>query len=154
MITLQNIYLINLILISLCIGSFLNVVIYRLPQYKKDFNLNYPRSHCPICKTQLSWYENIPIIAWVLLKGQCKHCHVKISIRYPIYELVTGILISTPAILTSVSIISILEGLCVAMYIPIIVWSINKIRFNKQMYMWSTGVSSLTIITIASILCP
>jgi prepilin signal peptidase PulO-like enzyme (type II secretory pathway) len=69
------------------IGSFLNVVIYRLPLNK---NIVTPRSACPQCGHKITWYENIPIFSYFFLKGKCSQCKTKISIRYPIVELITG----------------------------------------------------------------
>ncbi|HEY9702383.1 MAG TPA: prepilin peptidase, partial [Allocoleopsis sp.] len=71
------------------IGSFLNVVIYRIPA---GLSILHPPSRCPHCKHQLGITENIPVFGWLLLQGKCKHCHSPISIRYPIIETVTGIL--------------------------------------------------------------
>ena len=72
-----------------CIGSFLNVVIYRFPINE---SLIYSRSHCTICKKQIKWFDNIPIFSWLLLKGECRFCKNKISLQYPFIELLTGIL--------------------------------------------------------------
>ncbi|MBU3625979.1 prepilin peptidase [Polynucleobacter sp. JS-Safj-400b-B2] len=100
----------SLFLFGLLAGSFLNVVIYRLPimleaQWANEissnldarakspqYNLAVPRSSCPKCGNQISWYENIPVISYLFLKGKCSHCHAPISIRYPLVELATGIL--------------------------------------------------------------
>jgi leader peptidase (prepilin peptidase)/N-methyltransferase len=71
------------------IGSFLNVLIYRIP---KGENIAYPSSHCQNCKTPLKWWHNIPIISWVILKGECYYCKEKISIQYPIIEFITGVI--------------------------------------------------------------
>lgn len=71
------------------IGSFLNVVIYRLPA---GLSLIYPPSRCPHCLTRLRKRENVPVLGWVRLKGRCGHCKTPISVRYPIIEAVTGIL--------------------------------------------------------------
>ena len=71
------------------IGSFLNVVIYRMPRNK---SIIYPSSSCPNCGYKIKWYENIPIISYILLKGKCKNCSSKISLRYPLVELLTGVL--------------------------------------------------------------
>ena len=71
------------------VGSFLNVVILRLHN-KKSFLKG--RSSCPNCKKQIAWYDNIPILSFIILKGRCRHCKAKISWQYPIIELVTGIL--------------------------------------------------------------
>ena len=67
------------------VGSFLNVVILRLPN--DDESIAYPASHCPICKTPLHWYENIPILSYLFLLGKCGHCKTRISIQYPLIEL-------------------------------------------------------------------
>ena len=76
-------------IIGLCVGSFINVVVYRLPN---DLSIIKPRSFCPKCKTKLTWRENIPLISWFIQKGRCKNCKTFISIRYPIVELLTAIL--------------------------------------------------------------
>jgi leader peptidase (prepilin peptidase)/N-methyltransferase len=76
-------------IIGICIGSFLNVVIYRVP---KGENIAFPPSHCPKCNTKLKPWHNIPIISYILLKGKCAYCREKISIRYPIVEVLTGII--------------------------------------------------------------
>ncbi|WP_024787950.1 MULTISPECIES: prepilin peptidase [unclassified Lebetimonas] len=80
---------ITIFVIGICIGSFLNVVIYRVPKGK---NIAYPPSHCPKCGEKLKPWHNIPIISYFLLKGKCAYCSEKISLRYPIIELMTGIL--------------------------------------------------------------
>ena len=78
-----------LFLLGICIGSFLNVVIYRLPLNK---SLISPPSSCPNCNTKIKPWHNIPIFSWIFLKGKCAYCGEKISIRYPIIEFLTGIL--------------------------------------------------------------
>ena len=77
------------ILFGLVFGSFLNVVIYRLPKNK---SVLIPRSFCPKCKRNISWHENIPIYSWIKLKGKCSKCKKAISIKYPLTEFTTGIL--------------------------------------------------------------
>ncbi len=88
-------------LFGLLIGSFLNVVIYRLPkileaEWQNDTNstltLSRPRSHCPACQKPVLWWQNIPVLSYLCLKGKCGHCHVKISLRYPLIELLTAII--------------------------------------------------------------
>ncbi|MEN9222122.1 MAG: prepilin peptidase [Thermostichus sp. BF3_bins_97] len=74
------------LLLGACVGSFLNVVVYRLPN---GLSLVHPGSHCPSCKTPLGPTENIPILGWFLLRGRCRHCGVKISWRYPAVEALT-----------------------------------------------------------------
>lgn len=71
------------------VGSFLNVVIYRIPA---GLSIVYPPSRCPRCLRRLKYYDNIPILGWVALKGHCRSCRGAIAIRYPILEAVTGAL--------------------------------------------------------------
>lgn len=72
------------------VGSFLNVVIYRLPL---GLSVNEPkRSFCPLCRAPIRWYHNLPIVGWLLLRGRCADCHARISVRYPAVELLTGLL--------------------------------------------------------------
>jgi leader peptidase (prepilin peptidase)/N-methyltransferase len=75
-------------LFGLCIGSFLNVVIYRLPRGEGLGG----RSHCPHCKAQLSWVDLIPLVSFVLLRARCRRCRAPIAWRYPLVELTTGLL--------------------------------------------------------------
>lgn len=98
-------------LFSLCIGSFLNVVIYRTPKMmqqewqnecqlllhpeqpiidKSKLTLSQPASSCPKCDSKIRWYQNIPVISWLMLRGQCGHCKNPISPRYPLIELLTA----------------------------------------------------------------
>ncbi len=71
------------------IGSFLNVVIYRIPNGE---SIVFPSSKCPNCQTSLKWYHNIPIFSWLFLRGKCGFCKTPISKQYPIVELLTGII--------------------------------------------------------------
>ena len=114
----QWFYLTTVGLVSLCVGSFLNVVIYRLPlmmqrewhsecrllledeltaeptraSNSEPFNLVKPNSTCPKCKTAIKPWQNIPIISWIMLKGKCANCSNPISARYPIVEAITALL--------------------------------------------------------------
>src|SRR5262245_30439087 len=73
--------------LGLLIGSFLNVVIHRVPLGQ---SVATPPSHCPVCDRELAWFENIPVGSWVALRGRCRTCRTKISVRYPLVELVTA----------------------------------------------------------------
>lgn len=94
--------------LGLCIGSFLNVVIYRLPKIMEQewryecaillngsatetpvLTLSKPASTCPKCQHKIRWYENIPLISWIVLGGKCSTCKASIGIRYPVVELIT-----------------------------------------------------------------
>ena len=74
--------------LGLFVGSFLNVVVYRVPRQESVVR---PRSRCPGCQTQLTWYENVPVASWVALRGHCRTCEAPVSVRYPIVELLTAV---------------------------------------------------------------
>ncbi|CAN7171023.1 prepilin peptidase [Rhizobacter sp. LjRoot28] len=103
-------------LVGLCIGSFLNVVVHRLPlaldrEWKQDsaellgvtvelpppITLSTPRSRCPSCGHPIAWYENIPVLSYLALRGRCSACKTRISPRYPLVELATGLLFAAVA---------------------------------------------------------
>lgn len=107
-----EIFLILVTIFGIIIGSFLNVIIYRLPkmmyhnwleEFAEEFpqhnisvpqekiSLSLPGSFCPVCKTKIKPIHNIPILSWLLLKGRCAYCGTKISIRYPAVEALTGL---------------------------------------------------------------
>jgi prepilin signal peptidase PulO-like enzyme (type II secretory pathway) len=76
-------------LTGLCVGSFLNVVVYRLP---RGLSLSKPAwSFCPHCRTTLRWYDNLPVLGWLLLKARCRYCDKPISAQYPLVEAITGL---------------------------------------------------------------
>jgi leader peptidase (prepilin peptidase)/N-methyltransferase len=77
-----------LIIFGLVVGSFLNVVIHRLPL---DESIIKPRSHCPSCSTFIPFYDNIPVVSYLLLRGRCRHCRTKISFIYPLVEILTAL---------------------------------------------------------------
>jgi leader peptidase (prepilin peptidase) / N-methyltransferase len=101
-----------LALLGLCIGSFLNVVIHRMPlmlergwklesaellgvkvdDAPEPISLSKPRSRCPSCGHQIAWHENIPVLSWLWLRGRCSACKTRISARYPFVEILTGAL--------------------------------------------------------------
>jgi leader peptidase (prepilin peptidase)/N-methyltransferase len=76
-------------LFGLAIGSFLNVVAYRLPRRE---SLSNPPSRCPSCGMPLAWRDNVPVMSWVLLRGRCRSCAAPISVRYPLIEAATAVL--------------------------------------------------------------
>lgn len=80
---------------GLLIGSFLNVVVWRVPRGE---SLVSPPSHCPGCDTPIRLYDNVPVVSWLVLRGRCRHCGVRISARYPLVELATGLLFAALAL--------------------------------------------------------
>lgn len=87
--TLEVLTCIMIFISGLVLGSFYNVVGYRLPN---NMSIIYPRSHCPNCNHELKFYELIPVISYIFLLGKCKVCKKRISIFYPFFEIITGIL--------------------------------------------------------------
>lgn len=99
-------------ILGLLVGSFINVVVYRLPRMMETawqaearamldlpeepagprFNLVVPRSRCPHCNHQIRWYENVPVLSWLFLRGKCSQCDNRIAMRYPVVELCAGLL--------------------------------------------------------------
>ena len=99
------VYIIFFFALGSCVGSFLNVVVWRLPrveyeekdslfrQFMRSWQaLSYPPSHCPKCGDRLKWYDNLPVVGWLKLAGKCRFCSEPISMRYPIVEATTGLL--------------------------------------------------------------
>ncbi len=80
------------------IGSFLNVVIHRVP---REESIAFPASHCPSCDTAIRPYDNIPVVSWAVLRGRCRACRAPISARYPAVELLTGVLFALTYLLHS-----------------------------------------------------
>lgn len=76
-------------LVGAMLGSFLNVCILRWP---RDESVVKPRSHCPGCAKPIAWFDNIPIVSWLLLRGRCRHCGARISVQYPLIELATALI--------------------------------------------------------------
>ncbi len=75
------------------VGSFINVLVYRLP---RGLNIVHPPSRCPACETKLTWRENLPILGWILLRGRCRFCRSRISPEYPIIEFIVALLFALP----------------------------------------------------------
>jgi leader peptidase (prepilin peptidase)/N-methyltransferase len=81
---------IPLFLLGLCIGSFINVVAYRLPRRE---SIVLPGSHCPQCKQSIAFYDNLPLLSFIILRGRCRHCRKRISLQYPLVEFVAGVIL-------------------------------------------------------------
>lgn len=88
-------------LIGSCVGSFLNVLIWRLPHRGREvlfqgrrgkMTLSWPPSHCPMCDAPIAWYQNVPVLSYLALRGKCAKCRASIPIRYPLVELATSML--------------------------------------------------------------
>jgi leader peptidase (prepilin peptidase) / N-methyltransferase len=87
---LHAFFILSLFALGACVGSFLNVVIWRLPRGQ---SIVFPGSHCPSCGRGIRWFDNIPLLSWLLLGGRCRYCNVRISPRYLLVELATALLL-------------------------------------------------------------
>jgi leader peptidase (prepilin peptidase)/N-methyltransferase len=90
-----------LFLLGTVFGSFANALIYRFSEKENIKEILFKRSYCPHCKTPIKWYDNIPLISYLVLRGRCRHCGAPISIRYPIVEFLSGLLLVLSWILFS-----------------------------------------------------
>lgn len=111
---------------GLLVGSFLNVVIARIPAGE---SIVFPGSKCPKCQVAITWYHNIPVLSWLLLRGRCAACRAPISVRYPIIELLTGALFMACAVRFGASWASLYAfifagGLVVITFVDIDIWEI------------------------------
>ncbi len=127
---------------GLLFGSFLNVLILRIP---KDENIAFPASHCPKCKTSLKWWHNIPVISWLLLGGKCAFCKEKISIQYPLIELSTAIIFALSFWKTQDLTYGIIVGLIFALLL-----GLSMIDFKYKAVPDSLNLSALTLAIFSS----
>lgn len=138
--------------LGLCVGSFLNVIIYRIPigpekrKHGFSFNINSPRSHCPVCNHTLAWYENIPIFSWLYQRAACRHCSVRIPKKYPAVELLVG-LIGLLAWYIFKSPISFGIAIFLSMLLlPLIWWIVSRTRWNRFMMVWCLSMGFVTLL--------
>jgi leader peptidase (prepilin peptidase)/N-methyltransferase len=135
-------------LFGLLIGSFLNVVAWRLPRGE---SLVKPRSKCPGCQTQLKAYDNIPVFSWLVLRGKCRGCGEKISARYPVVEAVTAALYVLVVALKLDDVRELVAGLVLVTFlVPIAVIDLDlKIIPNKL-----TAPAAVLAVVLAALLEP
>ena len=139
-------YLIILIF-GLLIGSFLNVCIYRIP---KGENITTTRSHCMACGNVIKWYDLIPIISYILLRGKCRFCKAKLSVQYPVIELLNGLLYLLIAAVAGINIKSVLTMFLTSALIVIAVidWRTYEIPFGLNVFIGLLGVAA-TVLDLA-----
>lgn len=95
--TYYGLFFLLCLLTGMCVGSFMNVIIYRLPRIlfsadcEKHISLAWPPSHCPLCRSRIKFYDNIPVVSWLVLRGKCRICRRRIPAVYPLTEAVTGL---------------------------------------------------------------
>lgn len=127
-------------LFGLLIGSFLNVCIYRMP---RDLSVVSPRSACPHCEKQIAWYDNIPVVSWLLLRRKCRHCGGPISWRYPAVELITGILFFLGGLLLGPTLIALKFCIFAAIQVALIVTDFEERILPDEFTLGGTVVGFL-----------
>jgi leader peptidase (prepilin peptidase)/N-methyltransferase len=133
-------------LFGLLFGSFLNVLIFRIP---KDESVVFPASHCPKCNNNLKFYHNIPVFSWLFLGGKCAYCKDKISIQYPIVELITALIFAVSYIRVGDFAHSIVVGLVFALLLGL---SIIDFRYKEVPDSLNLGALTLAIFSSSLIL--
>ena len=128
---------------GICIGSFLNVCIYRIP--KKE-NITTTRSHCMECGNVIKWYDLVPVLSFIILGGKCRYCKTKLSAQYPIIELLNGLLYCLVYAVMGLSIRTVLTcAVCSALLvIAVIDWRTYEIPFGLNVFIGCIGVINLT----------
>ena len=130
---------IMIFLIGISIGSFLNVCIYRIPK-KED--IVFERSHCMSCGNVLKWYELIPLFSFLVQGGKCRNCKTKLSVQYPLIELLNGLIYVWIFMVNGVNLESILFCICasVLIVISVIDWRTYEIPFGCNIIIGILGI--------------
>jgi leader peptidase (prepilin peptidase)/N-methyltransferase len=135
-------------LFGLLIGSFLNVVAWRLPRGE---SLVKPRSKCPGCGTQLKAYDNIPVFSWLVLRGRCRGCKTRISARYPVVEAITAALYVLVVALKLDDVPQMVLGLVLVTFlVPIAVIDLDVKRIPNAL----TGPAAVLAVALGAVLDP
>ena len=123
---------------GIMIGSFVNVLIYRIP---KRENIAIEHSHCMNCGHKLRWYDLVPLFSWVFLRGKCRYCKSKISIQYPLVEVINGIGYVLIFVMCGLNLSSILYSLCFSMLVAITVidWRTYEIPLGLNIVILTLG---------------
>ena len=129
-------------LLGCAIGSFLNVLIVRIP---KEENVAFPASHCVHCKTPLKPWHNIPLISWIMLRGKCAFCGKPISVQYPLVELLSGLLFLAVFLKMGVTLPAL--GIAVAF---LLLLTLSVIDFYYKMVPDSLNLSALTLAIVSA----
>jgi leader peptidase (prepilin peptidase)/N-methyltransferase len=131
--------------LGLLLGSFLNVVAYRLPRGE---SLSVPASHCPGCEAPIKPYDNVPVVSWLLLRGRCRSCGTSIAWRYPLVELSTALLMAVTVLVLGVDEDVWLGLAFVVLLVPVTVIDIDfRIIPNKLMAVGTVAALGILLLT-------
>lgn len=127
---------------GLIIGSFVNVLIYRLPAHE---NITTEHSHCMACNHKLKWYDLFPLFSWLFLGGKCRYCKAKISVQYPLVELINGIGYALIFIFNGINVTSVCYALSFSMLVALSVidWRTYEIPFGLNVTILVMGAINL-----------
>ena len=130
------------IIYGVIIGSFLNVCIYRIP---KNESIVVVRSHCMTCGEQIKWYDLVPLVSFLFLRGKCRYCKTKLSVQYPIVEAANGLLYGIIVFVNGFNIESILFCLCSSalLALSVIDWRTFEIPIVFNYFIFALGLIRL-----------
>lgn len=138
------VYLLIYFLFGICIGSFLNVCIYRIP--KKE-NITTTRSHCMACGNVIKWYDLVPVFSFLILGGKCRYCKTKLSVQYPTIELLNGLMYCLIFAVMGFTVRAVLAcAVCSALIvIAVIDWRTYEIPFGLNVFIACIGAINLCV---------
>ncbi len=135
---------IGIFICGISVGSFLNVCIYRIPAGETFIK---GRSHCMYCGSTLKWYDMVPILSWIILRGKCRSCGMKISLQYPLVEALNGILWTSTFLICGINVMSIIY--CIAesalTVMSVIDWKTYEIPQGINMFLGACGAAATFI---------
>ena len=134
---MELIYIIVIFIFGLIIGSFLNVVGYRLPN---NISIINPPSHCPKCNNKIKWYDLIPILSFIILLGKCRKCKQNISIMYPIFELITGLLFIYSYLVFGLSLELLISLIFISSLVVITISDLKYMEIPDQIFVFSIPI--------------
>jgi leader peptidase (prepilin peptidase)/N-methyltransferase len=129
--------------IGLFIGSFLNVVVYRVPRH---LSVSSPRSFCPTCRRQLSWWENVPLASWLALRGRCHVCKQPISARYPIMEAGNAAAFGLVTLAWHGSALAVAYCVLAATLLSVVIIDVGPIRSPLSVAGVGTGIAEVALV--------
>lgn len=133
-------------IIGLLVGSFLNVIVYRVP---RGLSVSKPRSFCPTCHRQLAWWENVPVVSWAALKGRCRTCREPISARYPLVEGGTAAVFVLITWARHGSVMTVAYCLLAATVISIVLIDAGELRSPLLVAATGTALGDLVLVVVA-----
>jgi leader peptidase (prepilin peptidase)/N-methyltransferase len=134
---------------GLIVGSFLNVVAWRLPRGE---SLAHPPSHCPGCDEPIKPYDNVPVVSWLALGGKCRNCKTDISLRYPLVELATGLLYAAVVAFREGTLDIVLGLLLVSFLVPITLIDLDRRLIPNKLTLPLAVASLVAVVAIGALI--